>query len=387
MAGLNKNLAIALTEPVEDAYNACIDRLLINICKHLGTGKAYRTADWELQKLSDIGRLTEENARIIREAVKQVPQEVRDALEEASRVALEDIEKFIEDAISQGAIERASTDSVKELLQGLLNQSIDKLNLVNTTMLESSQNAYLNAVTEIAFNERAALNVANELAVSTALRTETRNQALKKAISQMLDNGLYGFVDRAGRRWSPEAYASMLIRTTSHNTAVDSIKARQQDYGSDIFQVSTHPGARPLCYPYQGKFYTWGNEGGTFTEGQGARHTYKPISSTSYGKAAGLFGINCGHYPLPVIPRVSIPQQKKEQDKVANDKEYRESQEQRALERDIREAKRKEVAYREAGLLEAADEQKKEVSERQKTMRDFISRTGRTRRYDRENVR
>lgn len=387
MARLTKEFAIRLSEPVEDAYLECIDRLIINICKHLGTGKAYRTADWELKKLAELGQLTEENAKIINEAMKSVPQKVKDALSEASKESLRDIEAILKDAVEKGAIEQVPSDSVQEAINALLNQAIDKINITNTTMLESSREAFQQAVQKVVFEETIAQGIANEIGAVISVSTETRNTALKKAISQLLDNGIYGLIDRAGRKWSPEAYASMLIRTTSHNASINSIKARQQDYGTDIFQISEHTGARPLCYPYQGKFYTWGTEGGTFTDGNGNKHTYKPISSTSYGKAAGIFGINCGHYPLPQIPNVTIPSDRKIQPEEENTKEYRESQQQRLLERRIRDAKRVEASYREAGLFDAADEAKKLVSDRQADMRAFIKETGRKRRYDRENVR
>lgn len=396
MAKLDKDTMLKLSEPVEDAYLECIDRLIVNIAKHLGTGKAFRTADWETRKLAELGQLTAENAQIINEATKRVPMEIRLALENSSRLALEDVEKLIEDAIKRGAIEQAPTDSTVDVLQELMQRALDEANLTNTTMLESSRAAYMQAVNETVYwqdfsygqiGEQKILESLNQGAVAVISGTETRNQALTKAISQMVDRGLYGFVDKAGRHWSPEAYMSMCIRTASHNAAIDSIRARQQDYDSDVFQVSTHAGARPLCYPYQGKFFTWGNSGGTFTDGAGHRHRYSPISETSYGQPAGLFGINCGHYPLPQIPRVTIPQDKPEPDKEENDEEYRQSQKQRQLERNIRDAKRKEEAFREAGLTEEAEKQHMKVLQRQETMRDFIQSTGRTRRYDREQIR
>lgn len=393
MARLDKDTALRLSEPIEDAYLACIDRLIVNIAKHLGTGKAFRTADWETRKLAEMGQLTQENARIINAEVKKVPAEIRKALEEASKIALADLEKAIRDAIASGAIEQAPADSVLGLLRELSQQSVDSANLVNTVMLQSGQSAYLQAVNNTVLWQNQMLDTAlaqqtlNEAASAVTLGTETRRQALRKAISQLADNGIYGFVDRSGRHWSPEAYMNMDIRTTVHNAAIQSIKARQEDYGSDIFQVSTHPGARPLCYPYQGKFYSWRNDGGTFTDGNGARHTYNPISSTSYGQAAGLFGINCGHYPMPQIPRVTIPQDKQQESQKVNDKLYKESQEQRELERMIRDAKRKQEAFKAAGLTEAADNQTAIVRDRQAAMRAFIARTGRARRYDRESVR
>lgn len=393
---MDKNLALRLSEPVEAAYLDAVDALIINIARHLGTGKAFRTASWETLKLAELGQLTEENAKIINEAVKKVPDEIRKALDEASAAALETLETAIQEAIAAGRIEEAPVDTVQAMLQELGQQAVQQANLVNTVMLDSCQSAYTMAVQNVAQwvseamsaeQADAAQEILNTAAAAVEIGTETRREALRKAISQMADNGIYGFVDRAGRHWSPEAYINMDIRTTVHNAAIQSVRNRQQDHGSDIFQVSTHPGARPLCYPYQGKFFTWGSEGGTFTDGDGSRHSYKPISSTSYGQPAGLFGINCGHYPMPQIPGVTIPQDKKRPDKEANDKEYQESQQQRALERSIREAKRKQAAFKAARLDDAAADMAQTIKDRQAAMREFIKETGRTRRYDRESIK
>lgn len=393
MARLDKNTALRLSEPVEAAYLDCIDRLIVNIAKHLGTGKAFRTAGWETRKLAELGQLTQENARIINEETRRVPEEIRKALDEVSKIALADIERAIREAIAKGAIEEAPADSVQNLLRDLSGQAVDDANLVNTVMLQSGQSAYLQAVNNMVIWENQLLDAAaaqktlNNAATAVTIGTETRRQALQKAISQMADKGIYGFVDRAGRHWSPEAYMNMDIRTTVHNAAIQSIRVRQEDYGSDIFQVSSHAGARPLCYPYQGKFYSWGSGSGTFTDGAGVQHAYAPLDSTSYGQAAGLFGINCGHYPMPQIPNVTFPQDKKIESKAENDRLYQESQEQRALERRIRDAKRKQAAFQAAGLPEAADRQRALVRQRQAAMREFIAKTGRARRYDRESIK
>ena len=393
---MDKNLALRLSEPIDAAYQDAVDALIINIGRHLGTGKAFRTASWEVQKLSELGKLSEENAKIINESVKRVPDEIRKALDEASAAALETLEKAIQEAIAAGRIEEAPIDTVQAMLQELGQQAVEKANLVNTVMLDSCQSAYTAAVTNTVqwVNQAmsveqvsAAQGILNAAAAAVEIGSDTRREALRKAISQMADNGIYGFVDRAGRHWSPEAYINMDIRTTVHNAAIQSVRNRQQEYNSDIFQVSSHAGARPLCYPYQGKFFTWGSEGGTFTDGDGKRCSYKPISSTSYGQPAGLFGINCGHYPIPQIPGVTIPQDKQRQNKEANDKEYQESQRQRALERSIREVKRKQAAFKAAGLDDAAADMGKTIADRQAAMREFIKETGRTRRYDREAIK
>ena len=392
MARLDPNTALKLSEPVEEAYLACVDRLIINIARHLGKGTAIRTAGWETRMLAELGQLSAENARIINEATKRVPQKILASLSEASRIALEDIDKAVKKAIENGDIEKAPTDRMQGMIDSLAEQAVEQANLVNTVMLDSGQSAYIQAVNNTAIwvnqelDKQLAQGIMNEAAMASTSTTETRRQALKKAISQMADNGIYGFVDRAGRHWSPEAYINMDIRTTAHNAAIQSIRTRQEDYGSDIFQISSHPGARPLCYPYQGKFYSWGGGSGTFVDGMGVRHPYKSIQDTSYGQPAGIFGINCGHYPLPQIPRVTIPQDRPEQDKEDNDREYLMSQQQRALERDVRNAKRRAAAFDAAGLRDAFSEESVRVREKRQAYRDFCQKTGRRERLDRLGV-
>ena len=395
MATASKLLQFMLAEPVERTYAECVDRLIENIAKHLGSGNAIRTADWELNKLQEMGKLTEENAKIINATLKSLPNVIKEALSDASKEALADIDKLIEEAITNGAIEQAPETYTKQVLEQLSQQALDDANLTNTTMLESSQAAYLTAINNVVSwaeyeldsgQVEEAINVVNDAAMGQVIGSETRQQVMKKAITQLSEKGIYGFVDRAGRHWTPEAYMGMVVRTTSHNTMIESVKARQKEYHSDIFQVSSHSGARPLCYPYQGKFFTWSSESGTFTDGDGKRHSYKPISSTSYGKPAGLFGINCGHRPLPVIPGVSFPQDKQIQDKEANNKEYAELQKMRALERDVREAKRKALAYKAAGLDDEFAAQSKKVREAQAAYNQFAKAAGRKKRLDRTQV-
>ena len=224
----------------------------------------------------------------------------------------------------------------------------------------------------------------NEGTARAAVGVESRKTALKTTLEQIHKNGITGFFDKAGRKWSPEAYVNMDIRTTVHNTAIETVKLRQQDYGVEIFRVSRHSGARPLCYPYQGRYFSWDNSSGTFTDGEGKQHRYYPISSTSYGKPAGLFGINCGHHPITVIPGVSVPRDRTEQNKEENDKAYRLSQEQRALERNIRYSKQKAAMEKAAGVSNEKTFQ--EISAKEDRLRAFLKETGRTRRKDREKV-
>ena len=375
-----------LSDPIEEIYEHIVDELLINIGKHVRAPTWTHTASWEIKKLSELGQLTKENAAIINKWIKKIPAAQRESMEATRQIALDRLEKDMAKAVKAGYVTPPVADSTANVLRDMSAQAAERYNLVNTNMLQSSLDQYSRAVrlteADVARAE-ATQTILNETAASVATGTETRVNAVRKALKRISDEGLTGFIDRAGRSWSPEAYVNMVTRTTVHNTAIQATKARMEDFGTQVFQVSSHAGARPLCYPYQGKFYSWDNSSGEIELGNGKYVHYEPLSATSYGEAAGVFGINCQHYPIPVVPGVTIPHGADNiQPKEENDKAYAESQEQRLLERKIREAKR--VVEMEGDLATKKDKQR--VKDLQAEMRVFIEETGRTRRYDREQI-
>ena len=385
-----------ISEPIEQLYGDLTDELLINIAKHLSKSTATWSALHEIETLQEMGQLTEENIKIINGYVKRMPKEIKDAMNESRLEALGEIEQKLADAAAQGYLTAPVTDGTVEVTQALSNQAANQLNIVNQTMLNSSLEAYQTGVYQFReeMNKAAidtieteqqlgvAQNELNKAAASVVEGTENRTKALRKCIRKLNDAGIIGYYDRLNRAWTAEAYVNMNIRTTVHNTYIQSIKTRQQEYGTDVFQVSSHAGARPLCYPYQGKFYSWSGRSGEITLGDGKKYPFEPISVTSYGEPAGLFGINCGHVPYPMINNVSEPIQEDIPSEEENTREYQESQEQRLLERQIRNAKR------EVELLGDLAEEKdvERVKRAQARMREFIKDTGRTRRYDREQI-
>ena len=119
------------------------------------------------------------------------------------------------------------------MIQAFIDQAQDKYNLVNTTMLNSSVQAYVQSVNEASTAYKATMeqkqtaqDILNKSAASFSSGAETREQIMKKTISKMAENGIFAFTDKAGRRWTPEAYVSMDMRTTCHNTAIKAIQTR-----------------------------------------------------------------------------------------------------------------------------------------------------------------
>lgn len=383
-----------ISEDIESIYQRTVDELLINIARHFNINGWERTRYWEIKKLAEMGALTEESVKIIARDTNQTEEEVRKAFLQVSEKACLDIDPELKGAAKEGLLQDPGTTPstsvlMRDMVQAFVDQAVDKLNMTNQTMLESTRQAYLRGVTTVA-NEMQlaeAKLILEAESLEVTLGQETFPRAVRKAMNQLAATGLTGFVDSAGRTWQPEAYAAMVIRTTSHNAAVQSIKTRQAEFGAgDVFQISSHTGARPLCAPYQGNVYSWGNSSGVIHDGDGREIHYDPISSTSYGQAAGIFGVNCGHHPIPLVDGYSYLQDKIDQTPEENAKEYAESQKQRALERSVRAAKRELEIATATGDKEGAAEASKRVRAAQKAVRDYVAETGRVRRYDREQV-
>lgn len=384
-------------QPIEDIYISMCNELMINIGRHINKPtRTTHTAVWEIQKLSELGQLTHENAYIISKWIKDIPEITRETLDATEQEALNRLERQMKEQLSWRTETPPIHESLSTAMRSYLAQTYDLLrdrqNLVNTTMLQSSVDQYTKAVhtaaeiAKVKEQAEATQKILNQKTANVFTGVDTLREAKRTAIRQIAKEGLTGFYDKAGRRWTPEAYVNMDIRTTVHRVAVDTIASGMVMNGVEVFQVSSHAAARPLCYPYQGKFYSWGgfHPEGDIELGDGrVVHFENVFDATSYGEPAGLFGINCGHYPIPIVPGVTIPHGADDiQPQEINDRQYKESQQQRAIEREIRAAKRDLEMLGDT----ATDEDRQRLKRAQEKMGAFISKTGRTRRRDREEV-
>lgn len=337
-----------LAQGVTDVYNELESDLLVSIARKLALGfENSPTAKWKMQKLAEMGKLNTENLEIIARYSGIAPDALGNALEIAARTAIDELEPAMRALalknLSGKTVPRVSR-SVKQTLSMYQSQAKATLNLVNTVMGYKAKGAYVKAVNRVAelaeiAEEQGLLNALNKAAGSVITGAVSRQSALRTCIKEMSEKGIPAFVDKAGREWTPEAYINMDIRTTVSNVAHETSFARMDECGVNLLEVSSHIGARPLCEPYQGKIFNRLNTSGVTHDLNGGEIPYAPWSSTSYGKAAGLLGINCHHQVYPFFPGLSL-QTYFPKETEANAKRYKEVQGQRALERRVRQSKR-----------------------------------------------
>ena len=383
-----------------EVYGAIQDQILINLARHFPYFEAEDLPQsafaYQAQMLAQMGQVNQETIRIIKNGLSGADEALKNSLEQAIIDSIKSTEPELLEGVKKGILNMPTTPIVApnqmRAFQLYYKQAADKLNMVNTVMLESTQQAYAQAVSDVV-NE---LWLADSMGrVQTALDTaagevvtgvSSWNQALKHATDRMKEAGVTGFIDHAGRRWSAEAYTAMDIRTTMFNTGRAAVWETNQDFGNDLYLVSYHNGARPLCYPWQNKVISSMDSSRTVIDLDGNEIQVIPQSSTSYGQPAGLFGINCKHYPTPFIPGVSLADGKPQSEE-ENEKSYAESQEQRRLERKLREEKRDLMMAKAQGApQEEIDRLTAKARQSSADIDEFCKQTGRARHRDREAV-
>ena len=385
----------AMSWEMAEVYGAITDQILVNLAHYFpywkpGQPVPKSTFEYQANMLAQMGKVNRETVRIIAKGLGGANATLQRVLEQAIIEAVGKAQPELLTAVKKGILRPAGIPIVApnqmQAFQLYYRQAAQKLNLVNTVMLESTQQAYQATVSDIAARVKVTQTALDIGAGETVTGVSSWNQAMRHSIDRLKSNGITGFIDNAGRHWSAEAYTAMDIRTTVANTARAAVWETNESFGNDLYQVSYHNGARPLCYPWQNKVISSTDNARMVTDLDGNEIRVYAQSETSYGKAAGLFGINCKHYPTPFIHGVSIvrgqPQSEEE-----NAKAYAESQEQRRLERRVREEKRDLLMEKARGApKEVIDAQRERVRQASADVQDFCDSTGRARHRDREAV-
>ena len=393
---MNPQFLDRMSWEMAEVYGAITDQILINLARYfpyMTAGNVPRSAfDYQAAMLAQMGQVNADTMRIIRNGLQGANKALGRVLEQSIIDAVRKTEKPLLDAVKAGIFKPAGIPIVApnqmQAFTMYYKQAATKLNLVNTVMLESTRQAYQATVADVVSRVQATQLALDIGAGETITGVSSWNMAMRHAIDRMKDNGITGFIDHAGHKWSAEAYAAMDIRTTVANTARAAVWEQNQNFGNDLYIVSYHDGARPLCYPWQNKVISSLNQARTVVDLDGNEIPVYAQSDTSYGEPAGLFGINCKHYPSPFIPGVSVAYDAGEiPDKEENDKIYEQTQQQRALERKLREEKRDLLIEKARGAdKETLDALRSRCRATSDEIDRFCDETGLPRRQNREGV-
>ncbi len=365
--------------------------LLENIAAYMLAGNLESdSAKWKLHKLAQLGKLHRKNVETIVSYGEAEKELLELTVKTAAVSAMNKAEPGFRKMVIEGLIKDAPSGSMEKSMTNILNmlrkQAKSDLNLVNTTMLKQADHAAQKAIRKSAalMNDQKFLDMLNKAAGSTVTGTESMTAAVSRCLKEMANEGIPGFIDKRGRKWTPEAYVNLCVRATVKNTETKALFERMGDFGLRLIQISSHIGARPKCAPYQGRLFSLDNQSGETTDVYGNKIPFAPFSSTSYGEPDGLFGINCGHSGYPFTAGIST-QRFFPFDEEENSAQYKKLQKQRELERNVRAAKR-ECAMLKDGDKREFQKASVRLKQRSQKLKDYCEANDLTYQNERTSV-
>ena len=378
-----------------EVYEAVTDRILINLARYFpyvyADNEMRGSFEWQSRMLAQMGQVNSETVTIIMGSLKGEDEALREVLEATIMEALKHEEPALREAARRGLLNPPNTivpelsPNQMQAFAAYYRQSVDKLNLVNTTMLQSTAAIYQQTVSDTAAKISRTQGILNSATGEVVTGVSSWNSAMHSAVAGMVETGITGFYDSAMHHWRPETYVANVLRTTLSNTAREAVWERNEEWGNDIYQVSSHAGARPMCYPWQCKLLSRTNYSRDVTDLNGNTihvHSQDEVESLEYG--GGLFGNNCKHYPMAFVPSLSVirgePQPQEE-----NDRLYEETQHQRGLEREVRRRKLDLATAKAQGApAEETDYLKSKVDQARSNLADYCAEHDLPRRKQRE---
>lgn len=350
--------------------------LIEEIARRISATGITDTGEFQLRLLEQANLLNKRAVELISQKSGLSEKQVRDLIEKVGLSVVERDEEIYRQAATMGQLTFYDPLPVDKspILAVALQSCVDNAefglsNLTNTRMIDAGNG--METLTKAARREY--YDAVNKAFLEVRTGKSTTPQAVKSACTELASKGIQITHWESGHRDSVDVAVRRNIRTAMAQTSGKMTLASMENYQADLVEVSSHMGARPSHYVWQGQIYSLSGTGG-----------YENFyDATGYGTLLGLCGVNCRHRFFPYFPGTQPSFDKYDEEE--NKKAYDLSQEQRALEREIRKAKRKEAAAKGAGYDDK--DAKAEVRAAQENMRKFIKEHPDMRRmYDREQI-
>lgn len=371
----------ALPEQVAELFRGLEDRLLEEICSRL--------------KISgELNEVTVQSIKALR--AQGIPLgEIEKAISEVTGVALDELDKLLDDVVARSQryyddlIDKAEVTKPdilvsEEDIEAIRRQThTELLNLSQTMGFSIRRGGKVVELTPSAQAFYQALNSAEADIMSGAI---SYSQAIEKAVRELADSGLKKVeYDSNGRKRLVQTDVAVRRAVLTGINQLNSRYTEQsaERLGTDLFEVSAHAGARDNGVgwqnhkSWQGKIYSLRDD----------HPKYPSIYEVcGLGKVGGLEGANCRHRRFPFVEGISEPSYTDGEldhiDRPAFEfqgekyTQYEATQRQREIERTVRKYRRREIAYRAAGLEEKANAVGVRIKRLNLLYRDFSEVSG-----------
>lgn len=161
------------------------------------------------------------------------------------------------------------------------------------TIMDDMSRSFGNTLTYMSRSTDGIISKIQSLGIRKMIAAEAQNGVSEADITAKItdlieSNGIFGLVDKAGRQWSPDDYADMLVRTKMVEARNNGLMNSLLSVGQDLVMVSSH-GATDKCREWEGRILSIA----------GGNELYPSVADAYAG---GLFHPRCKHSLNSVNP-------------------------------------------------------------------------------------
>lgn len=265
-----------------DAENRIIQDIVRRIRK---AGKITSTADYQINRLVEMGKSTEEVERILKDALKATYPEMFKLYDEIAEWQYVR-DKSIYEQVNREFIPAEENEQLKQVSQAVRKQTQDELQNLSRSygfsVLMGNRRVFM------PFSEYYQRYV--DMAIMDVLSGAfDYNTVIRRVVTQMTNSGLrtVDYATGYSNRVHVAVRRSVLTGVSQITGEMNRINAEK--LGTNYYEVDWHPGARPEHRKWQGKVYS----------------KEELVSVCGLGTATGLQGVNCYHDYYPFVKGVS----------------------------------------------------------------------------------
>ena len=169
----------------------------------------------------------------------------------------------------------------------------DTLKLI-TEMLRNTENRIKQLVNKL-YQDALMVAVSARRASLAELDSELPELTVEEFLEQLYANGFVGIVDKANRRWKPEVYAKMVLRTKEIEAFIAIQQGLALSNQLDLAYIAGKPVDNP-CNDWIGVVISLNGKTARFP-------TYQQVKET-----LEVFHPNCQHYLIPIKDLSNVPE-------------------------------------------------------------------------------
>lgn len=245
-----------------------------------------RTADWEINRLYELGVAKE----VIKRHIKRTLGLTADEIDRIySDIIAEDYARYAPIYKEQGKsfIPFKENKQLQQLIGGVKEQTKGEFkNITQSLGFAVKQPDGSRVFQPIA---KAYQKTLDKAAFGMLSGVYDYNTMIKQVVKELTDSGLRTIDYETGWQNRVEVAARRALMTGFNQVVSKITESNAEKLGTEHFEVTYHRGARPTHQPWQGRVYT----------------KDELVTVCGYGDVAGLKGANCYHDFYPFFPGIS----------------------------------------------------------------------------------